>query len=88
MSSDPSDHNAQPNTQHQDVLDAEAARFLASLQQRLTQTQSAAAELKAREQALSEQARALEARRAEIENAEREFPVQAEPVGGPGGRHP
>lgn len=73
MSSDPKDHNAQPTNAPQDVLDAEAARFLASLQQRLSQTQSAAAELKNRETAVAEQTRTLDARRAEVENAEREF---------------
>ncbi|MDP1663290.1 MAG: hypothetical protein Q8L55_15360 [Phycisphaerales bacterium] len=71
MSSDPTDQNVPHSANAQEALDAEAARFLASLQQRLSQVQSTTTELKGREAALAEQARALDVRRAEIEQSER-----------------
>lgn len=73
MSSDPTDQNVQHSNAGAEGLDAEAARFLASMQQRLAQVQSTSAELKQRECALAEQDRALAARKAELQNAEREL---------------
>jgi hypothetical protein len=71
MSSDPTDQNVQHSNSGPEGLDAEAVRFLASLQQRLTQVQSTSNDLKNRECALAELDKSLNERKAELEQAER-----------------